>query len=401
MRSVALDLGVNEISFCEVVGGVVVLRRTVRSLDSLQDVLGPSSAPARVAIEACREAWAVHDKLRDWGHDVLVVDTTRARQLGIGQHGRKNDRLDAEALARAVERGGIPLAHVLSPHRRAIRHQLAVRRALVETRAQYVTTVRGLLRACGHKLATCTTEGFLARLSEAAVPAETRQLIAPLVAALEVLTPQIARVDAALEQLCAREPVIARLTTAPGVGLVVAAAFVSVVDEAKRFHHAHQLASYLGLVPLEDTTGGRDKRRLGSITKQGNAYLRTLLTQAAHSILRHHSSSGDDPLRTWANSIAERRGRHVAVVALARRLSGVLWAMWRDGTLYDAHSAATASAKGLRVQAQSVEQQAQAMKQAAVKARRRQRSVDKGLGAAAATTATSRPTSTSRRASMH
>ncbi|WP_437972283.1 IS110 family transposase [Sorangium sp. So ce260] len=399
MRSVALDLGVNEISFCEVAGGAVVLRRTVRSLDSLQDVLGPSSSPARVALEACREAWAVHDKLRDWGHDVLVVDTTRVRQLGVGQHGRKNDRLDAEALARAVERGGVPLAHVLSPHRRAIRHQLAVRRALVETRAQYVTTVRGILRACGHKLATCMTEDFLARLSEAALPAETRQLVGPLVTALEVLNPQIALVDAALEQLCAHEPVIARLTTAPGVGLVVAAAFVSVVDEAKRFRHAHQLASYLGLVPLEDTTGGRDKRRLGAITKQGNAYVRMLLTQAAHTILRHKNKS-DDPLRRWADAIAERRGRHIAVVALARRLSGVLWAMWRDGTLYDAQSAAAASAKGLRMQAQSVEQQAQAVKRAAVKARRRQRSVDKGLGAAAST-ATSRPISTSRRASMN
>ncbi|WP_437579599.1 transposase [Sorangium sp. So ce887] len=191
---------------------------------------------------------------------------------------------------------------------------------------------------------------------------------------------------------------IARLTTAPGVGLVIAAAFVSVVDEAKRFHHAYQLASYLGLVPLEDTTGGRDKRRLGSITKQGNAYLRALLTQAAHTILRHKSSG--DPLGRWAKAIAERRGHHIAVVALARRLSGVLWAMWRDGTVYDAQIAATASAKGLRLQAQSVEQQAQSMKEAAVKARRRQRSIDKGLGAAAAT-ARSRPVSTSRRASMH
>lgn len=400
MRSVALDLGVNEISFCEVADGQVALRRTVRSFDSLQDVLGPSSSPARVALEACREAWVVHDKLRDWGHDVLVVDTTRARQLGVGQHGRKNDRLDAEALARAVERGGIPLAHVLSPHRRAIRHQLAVRRALVETRAQYVTTVRGILRACGHKLATCMTEDFLARLSEASLPADTRQLVGPLVTALEVLNPQIALVDAALEQLCAHEPVIARLTTAPGVGLVVAAAFVSVVDEAKRFRHAHQLASYLGLVPLEDTSGGRDKRRLGSITKQGNAYVRMLLTQAAHTILRHKNKSGDDPLRRWADAIAERRGRHIAVVALARRLSGVLWAMWRDGTLYDAQSAAAASAKGLRLQAQSVEQQAHALQRATVKARRRQRSVDKGLNAATAA-APSRPSSTSRRASMN
>ena len=137
---------------------------------------------------------------------------------------------------------------------------------------------------------------------------------------------------------------------------------------------------------------------MGSITKQGNAYLRTLLTQAAHTFLRH--KSGDDPLGRWANAIAERRGRHVAVVALARRLSGVLWAMWRDGTVYDAQSAAAASAKGLRLQAQAVEQQAQGMKNAAIKARRRQRSIDKGLGAAAVT-APSRPVSTSRRASMH
>ncbi|WP_437296271.1 hypothetical protein [Sorangium sp. So ce426] len=87
-------------------------------------------------------------------------------------------------------------------------------------------------------------------------------------------------------------------------------------------------------------------------------------------------------------------------MALARRLSGVLWAMWRDGTLYDAQSAAAASAKGMRLQAQSVQQQAQAMKRATVKARRRQRSIDKGLDAAAEA-APSRPTSTSRRASMN
>ncbi|WP_437898075.1 transposase [Sorangium sp. So ce124] len=179
---------------------------------------------------------------------------------------------------------------------------------------------------------------------------------------------------------------------------IAAAAAAGERGLSRRAPSAHQLASYLGLVPLEDTSGGRDKRRLGSITKQGNAYLRALLTQAAHTILRH--KSGDDPLGRWAKAIDERRGRHIAVVALAWRLSGVLWAMWRDGTVYDAQSAAVASAKGLRLPAQSIEQQAQSMKEAAVKARRRQRSIDKGLGAARAT-ARSRPVSTSRRASMH
>ena len=397
MRSVALDLGVNEISFCEVAGGKVVLRRTVRSLDALEDVLGPSAPPARVAIEACRESWAVHDKLGAWGNDVLLVDTTRSRQLGIGHHGRKNDRIDAECLALAVERGGIPLAHVLSPHRRAIRQQLSVRRALVETRAQYVTTVRGIVRTCGEKIARCETEVFLDVLSKTSLQKGTLSLIAPLVTALQTLNPQIALVDAALERLCAEEPVITRLTTVPGVGLIVAAAFVSVVDEATRFRDAHQLASYLGLVPLENSSGGRDKRRLGAITKQGNSYLRALLTQAAHTVMRQ--PSGDDPLRQWAHAVAKRRGRNIAVIALARRLSAVLWAMWRNGTVYDAAAAAAASTKGLRLQAQSVELQAQAMKQAAIKARGRQRSINKGLGVAAVSHK-SNPTTAARRVSM-
>ena len=72
--------------------------------------------PARVAIEACREAWHIERRLREWGHEPLVVDTTRVKQLGVGQHKRKSDRIDAEVLARAVEMGAVPLAHVLSPH---------------------------------------------------------------------------------------------------------------------------------------------------------------------------------------------------------------------------------------------------------------------------------------------
>jgi hypothetical protein len=108
MRSVALDLGAKKIAYCEVTEGRVVARRTVTKLSSLSDVLGADTAPARVAIEACREAWHIRDVLTSSGHDVLLVDTTRVGKLGIGQHGRKTDRVDAEVLARAVESGHIP-----------------------------------------------------------------------------------------------------------------------------------------------------------------------------------------------------------------------------------------------------------------------------------------------------
>jgi len=113
MRSVALDLG-RKISFCEVANDEVTSRATARSINELERQLGPETAPARVAFEACREGWFIDRRLREWGHEPLMVDTTRCRQLGIGQHRKKTDRIDAEVLARAVERGRIPLAHVLS-----------------------------------------------------------------------------------------------------------------------------------------------------------------------------------------------------------------------------------------------------------------------------------------------
>src|SRR5258708_11215113 len=129
MRNIGLDLGAKKISFCEVQDAKVVSRRTVSVLAALEDVLGVDAPKARVAIEACREAWHVHDELVRCGHEVKLVDTTRVKKLGIGQHGRKTDRIDAEVLARALESGHIPEAHVLSPHRRGLRTHMMVRRA--------------------------------------------------------------------------------------------------------------------------------------------------------------------------------------------------------------------------------------------------------------------------------
>ncbi|HEX2567973.1 MAG TPA: transposase [Polyangia bacterium] len=108
MRSVALDVGVRQIALCEVKDGQVIERATVRSVSALEKYLGPNTLKAHVAIEACREAWALHDRLQQWGHQVTMVDTTRVRQLGVGQHGRKTDRIDAQMLALALERGLIP-----------------------------------------------------------------------------------------------------------------------------------------------------------------------------------------------------------------------------------------------------------------------------------------------------
>ena len=113
MRRIGLDLGVRHIAYCEVAQGKVVDRVTVKSLSELASRLGPDTEPAVVAFEACREGWFVHDTLKEWGHDPRMLDTTRVRQMGVGQHRRKNDPIDAEAIAMALDGGRIAEAHVL------------------------------------------------------------------------------------------------------------------------------------------------------------------------------------------------------------------------------------------------------------------------------------------------
>lgn len=352
-RVVGLDLG-GRISYCEVKSEQVVARGSVAGIAELAGLVGPNTPRAKVAFEACREAWAVHDQLEAWGHQPLMIDTTRARQLGIGQHKRKTDRIDAETIARALEVGRVPLAHVLSPRRRELRLQLSVRRALVETRAQYAVTIRGLVRAQGKRVPECKPENLPGKLAEAELDESTRMLIKPLQKLIEEISPQIALVEGKLRQLCADEPVIKRLTTVPGVGNIVAAAFVSVIDEAKRFRRAHQVEAYLGLVPSEDTSG---RRKLGAITKQGNSYVRALLVEAAWCIFRLRDA--DDPLKRWAENVEKRRGKRTAVVAVARRLAGILWAMWRDGAVYNATKLGNAAAAGLSSHARELSAEAE------------------------------------------
>jgi transposase len=365
MRRIGLDLGVRHIAYCEVAHGKVVDRVTVKSLSELRSRLGPGTEQAIVAFEACREAWFVHDTLKEWGHDPRMLDTTRVRQMGVGQHRRKNDPIDAEAIAMALDGGRIAEAHVLSPARRALRAQLSVRSALVSTRAQYVTTIRALARAAGVLLPTCDTSRFVQKLDTLDCDAHTCTLVAPLVALLRTIEEQLVGVEHTLAGMAAEDPVLNLCATVPGVGLIVGATFVSVIDEAGRFKNAHAVGAYLGLVPSESTTGGADKRKLGSITKQGNSTARTMLIQAAWTIFR--SRDQNNPLKRWVAQVADRRHKRIAVVALARKLAGVLWAMWRDGTVFDARGLAEQSAKGTRKSAQLQLGHAEALTRSAAK----------------------------------
>jgi transposase len=146
-----------------------------------------------------------------------------------------------------------------------------------------------------------------------------------------VLTDQIKRQDEQIKSLAHAEPQAQLLQTIPGVGVITALAVIVAVDGAQRFAGAHQLASYLGLVPRENSSGEKQKR--GHISKAGNGRARRMLVQAAHRIMRCQNEQ-TEPLWQWALKVTDRRGKNVAAVALARKLVGVMYAMLRDGTQY-------------------------------------------------------------------
>ena len=183
---------------------------------------------------------------------------------------------------------------------------------------------------------------FVRRVSEAGLPEDLRARIEPLLAMLERLQAELKAADQRMAGIVAGDPVIQRLCTVPGVGPITATAFVATVDDVNRFSGPHQLESYLGLVPSEKSSGERHHR--GGITKAGNNRLRYLLVEAAWSVLLSRRDNTED-LRHWAQRIAVRRGMKVAIVALARRLAGILYAMWRDGTTFEPRRPVKATAE--------------------------------------------------------
>ena len=151
-----------------------------------------------------------------------------------------------------------------------------------------------------------------------------------LLAAINSLSEQIAAADKELEDLAAQEPVCQRLMSVPGVGPVTSMRFIAAIDDVSRFANAHAIQAFLGLTPGENSSSMRQQRT--GITKAGPAPVRRALVQAAWSIRRARPL---DPISQWAMEIEKRRGKFVATVAVARKLAGILFALWRDGSRYE------------------------------------------------------------------
>jgi transposase len=293
--------------------------------------------PMRLLLETGTESEWVAQALEGAGHAVVVADPNYAPMYGERQRKVKTDRRDVAALAEANRRGWYRATHRVSAAQRATRQLLRTRRHMVQMRSGAVSLIRSLVKQDGYRLPCCGAERVPARLAQLALPAPVAVAVAPLARLIETTSTEIAALDQQLRTCAAADPVVQRLQTVPGVGLIVALTFRAQLDAIDRFTHAGQVSALIGLVPREDSSA--DRRHRGHITKAGPRELRSLLVQAAWACWRSKQSV---PLRAWADQLAGRRGRRIAVVALARRLSRILYALWRDGSRYEMKKLAAA-----------------------------------------------------------
>jgi transposase len=320
--------------------GAPLLERRVTTTRTAFEQVFAGRARLRVLVESSTESEWVAQVLEACGHEVIVGAPSYALMYGHRDPQIKTDRRDVRALAEACRLGIYRAAHRVSRAQRDRRRALRVREHLVRTRTQLINLLRAQLRQDGTRLPSGASEHVTRRYAQLTLADPVRHRLAPIIALLETIATQLQGCDAALAAAAAEDVIVQRLMTAPGVGVITALTYRAVLDDVRRFgRDARGVAAYLGLVPSEASSGARQQR--GHITKAGPRGLRALLIQASWAVWRQRR--GRDALHAWVERLAVRRGRRVAVVALARRLGRILFAMWRDGRDYQAApTAATA-----------------------------------------------------------
>jgi transposase len=281
----------------------------------------------RVGMESSGHSRWFERLLQQLGFELWIGDPAEIQSKRVRK--QKTDRQDAQLLLRLMMENRFPRIWVPDASNRDLRQLLWHRHRMVQMRTRVMNQL--------HVVAL--NEG-LQRKKALWRPASREQLqslvLAPwasrrrqdLLELLDQLTPQIQKLTQALEGEVQKREVTRRLMTHPGVGPLTALAFELVIGTPQRFHCGKQIASYVGLVPEEKSSGNR--RRLGHISKQGNALLRFLLVEAAQVTVRSQPE-----WRSKFFHLAMRRGRKIAKVAMARKLAVHLYWMWRQGCDYD------------------------------------------------------------------
>jgi len=298
--------------------------------------------PALVVLEACGTAHFWAREIQALGHQVRLLPPHEVRGY---VHRNKTDRADAEALLEAHRNARIRCVPVKSVTQQAITALHRLRSAWMADRIGRINQVRGLLRELGFPIpvgARHVVAGVSALLREDQLPEVLRPALEEAKREIGEFDRRIKEVEQQLRAVAAQMPVVKRLQSIPGVGLLTSTALAVFVGDIQRFASGRHFASYLGLTPREHSSGLR--RRLGSINKAGDAYLRTLLISGARSVLiaaqRCKLEQPPDRLRRWALQVQRLRGQNRAAVAVANKLARIVWAVWRNDTSFQPRAVA-------------------------------------------------------------
>ena len=284
--------------------------------------------PCEVALEACGASHHWGRVLGAMGHRVRLIPPQYVKPFV--KRG-KNDAADAEAISEAAARPGMRTVPVKSAERQADAMLLSVRELLVGQRTQLANALRGhaaefgLVAPMGHKgLAQLRVDAA----QDAALPGPAATALALLGSEIDRVEARLAEIDAKLLVQHKAAPTSQRLVHVPGVGPLGALSFTAMVD-ATQFASGRHFAAWLGLVPRDRSTGG--KQRLGGISRAGNERLRSLLVLGATAVIQHAKPGRTAP---WLLSLLERKPRKLAAVALANKMARIIWAMMTSGDAY-------------------------------------------------------------------
>ena len=333
--AVGMDLGDKTSRYCMLdENGEVLQEASVGTTKKTMTQVFATMKPCRVAIEVGTHSPWVSRLLKSFGHEVIVAN---ARQVQlISKSSRKNDRMDAQMLARLVRvdpRLLRPIQHrseQAQEHLRVIR----VRAALVEARTMLVNAARGLTKATGERLPSCDADQMGEERMES-LPATLQISLRPLLEEVESLTEKLQALDQQVEQIARTDyPETALLRQVSGVGPLIALTFVLTVDDRERFQKSRDVGCYVGLRPRQSDSGESEPQL--RITKEGDPYLRKLLVQGAHCIMGRRGPDTD--LKRWGLKLSARGGKNAkkrALVAVARKLAILLHRLWVTGEVYE------------------------------------------------------------------
>ena len=333
--TIGFDLGDRSSWYCVLneSGEVVLEQRLSTTPKAMKEAFG-GMPRSRIALETGMHSPWVSRVLSELGHEVIVAHARNVRL--IGESRKKDDRMDAQTLARLARID----PQLLSPvkHRSAkAQADLTVIRAragLVRARTALVNTARGLAKSYGERLRGCNVRNMNPEKAEGLSP-ELQAALEPLLAGIESLSERIGECNERIETLAQESySPVARLKQVKGVGTLIALTFLLTLEDAHRFQKSRDVGCYLGLQPGRRNSGQSAPQM--HISKEGDPYLRTLLVQGAHHILGPFGADSD--LRRWGLKLAERggkSGKKRAVIAVARKLAVLLHRLWGSGEAYE------------------------------------------------------------------